>query len=169
VALVDGVFSDEGVLARALPEFEARGGQRAMARGVAQIIEEGGVLLAEAGTGTGKTLAYLVPAILSRRRVLVSTGTKTLQEQILNKDLPELQASLGVPFTATCMKGRGNYLCLQRFEAFRENPLAMAFADPSLVETLVEWAARSETGRSRVASRSRSGPVPKASCPSVAA
>ena len=67
----------------------------------------GGVLLAEAGTGTGKTLAYLVPAILSRKRVLVSTGTKNLQEQIFFKDLPLLRDSLGVPFTATCMKGRG--------------------------------------------------------------
>mgnify|MGYP006269687527 CR=1 FL=1 len=67
---------------------------------VAATIDEGRVLLAEAGTGTGKTLAYLVPAVLSGRRVLVSTGTKTLQEQILTKDIPELQASLGVPFTA---------------------------------------------------------------------
>ena len=81
----------------------------------------GGVLLAEAGTGTGKTLAYLVPAILSRQRVLVSTGTKNLQEQIFFKDLPVLREALGIPFTATCMKGRGNYLCLHRFEAFRES------------------------------------------------
>ena len=78
---------------------------------------DGGVLLAEAGTGTGKTLAYLVPAILSRQRVLVSTGTKNLQEQIFFKDLPVLRETLGVPFTATYMKGRGNYLCLHRFDA----------------------------------------------------
>lgn len=146
VASVDALFDEHGLLARALPEFEPRPGQRAMARAVAEIVEEGGVLLAEAGTGTGKTLAYLVPAILSRRRVLVSTGTKTLQEQILNKDLPELRASLGVPFTATCMKGRGNYLCLHRFDAFRENPLSMAFADPGLVDTLTSWARETETG-----------------------
>ena len=74
------------------------------------------MLLAEAGTGTGKTLAYLVPAILSRQRVLISTGTKNLQEQIFFKDLPVLREALGVPFTATYMKGRGNYLCLHRFE-----------------------------------------------------
>ena len=78
------------------------------------------MLLAEAGTGTGKTLAYLVPAILSRQRVLVSTGTKNLQEQIFFKDLPVLREALGVPFTATYMKGRGNYLCLHRFDAWRE-------------------------------------------------
>ena len=130
VASVDRVFDDEGPLARAIAEFEPRPGQRAMARAVADVIEEGGVLLAEAGTGTGKTLAYLVPAILSRRRILVSTGTKTLQEQIFHKDLPELRAALGIPFTSAYMKGRGNYLCLHRFEAFRENPMAMAFADP---------------------------------------
>ena len=74
------------------------------------------MLLAEAGTGTGKTLAYLVPAILSRQRVLVSTGTKNLQEQIYFKDIPALRDALGVPFTATCMKGRANYLCLHRLD-----------------------------------------------------
>ena len=79
----------------------------------------GGTLLAEAGTGTGKTLAYLIPAILSRQRVLVSTGTKNLQEQIFFKDLPALQDALGVPFTATLMKGRTNYLCLHRWEISR--------------------------------------------------
>ena len=87
-----------------------------MADAVAAVFDDGGVLLAEAGTGTGKTLAYLVPAILSRQRVLVSTGTKNLQEQIFFKDLPVLRESLGMPFTATYMKGRGNYLCLHRFE-----------------------------------------------------
>ena len=77
------------------------------------------MLLAEAGTGTGKTLAYLVPAILSRQRVLISTGTKNLQEQIYFKDLPALQTALGVPFTATYMKGRANYLCLHRLDQLR--------------------------------------------------
>ena len=80
------------------------------------------MLLAEAGTGTGKTLAYLVPAILSRQRVLISTGTKNLQEQIFFKDLPVLREALGVPFTATYMKGRGNYLCLHRFDELTRQP-----------------------------------------------
>ena len=91
-----------------------------MAEAVAAVIEDGGVLLAEAGTGTGKTLAYLIPAILSRQRVLVSTGTKNLQEQIYFKDLPALRKALGVPFTATLMKGRSNYLCLHRWEMYRD-------------------------------------------------
>src|SRR6476619_8232997 len=99
--------------------YEPREGQRRMAEAVAAVVSGGGTLLAEAGTGTGKTLAYLVPAILSGHRVLVSTGTKNLQEQIYFKDLPVLERALGVPFKATCMKGRGNYMCLHRFAALR--------------------------------------------------
>src|SRR5438067_10983063 len=87
-----------------------------MAAAVTDVFADGGVLLAQAGTGTGQTLAYLIPAILSRQRVLVSTGTKNLQEQIFFKDIPALRDALGVPFTATCMKGRANYLCLHRLE-----------------------------------------------------
>ena len=123
--LVDAVaraFADDGPLARALPQFEPRDGQRRMAAAMAAILEDGGVLLAEAGTGTGKTMAYLVPAILSGHRVLVSTGTKNLQEQIYGKDVPVLREALGVPFTATCMKGRANYLCLHRFEEYQVAP-----------------------------------------------
>ena len=107
-ARVRSVFSDHGPLARALSGYEPREGQRQMAEAVAAVLESGGLLLAEAGTGTGKTVAYLVPAILSGRRVLVSTGTKNLQEQIFFKDLPLLQDALGITFTATLMKGRNN-------------------------------------------------------------
>lgn len=114
-------FSDHGTLARFVADYEPREGQRRMAEAVASVLEHGGTLLAEAGTGTGKTLAYLVPAILNRHRVLVSTGTKNLQEQIYFKDLPALQQALGVPFTATLMKGRSNYLCLHRFELYRQS------------------------------------------------
>jgi len=112
---VASVFSDDGTLADTLPGFEPRRGQQQMAEAVASVLDTGGTLLAEAGTGTGKTLAYLIPAILSGQRVLVSTGTKNLQEQIFFKDIPSLERSLGVTFSATLMKGRSNYLCLQRF------------------------------------------------------
>src|SRR6478672_9096088 len=112
---VAAVFAGDGPLSQTVPDFEPRAGQRQMASAVASALEDGGVLLAEAGTGTGKTLAYLVPAILSGQRVLVSTGTKNLQEQIFFKDLPALRDALNTPFTATLMKGRSNYLCLQRF------------------------------------------------------
>src|SRR5262245_63379136 len=116
---VHAIFADKGVLSRALDGYEPRAGQRRMSEEVASVIDEGGTLLAEAGTGTRKTLAYLVPAILSERRVLISTGTKNLQEQIFFKDLPLLKQTLGIPFTATYMKGRGNYLCLHRFDELK--------------------------------------------------
>src|SRR5689334_6274729 len=118
---VDHVFAPGGPLARVLDGFETRAAQREMASAVADAIEHGGILLAEAGTGTGKTLAYLVPAILKGERVLVSTGTKNLQEQIYEKDIPLLRRTLGLPVSATCMKGRSNYLCLQRFEHLRND------------------------------------------------
>jgi ATP-dependent DNA helicase DinG len=117
---VAAAFEDGGALSRVVDGYEARDGQRQMAEAVARCVEDGGTLVAEAGTGTGKTLAYLIPAILSRRRVLISTGTKNLQEQIFFKDLPSLREALNVPFTATLMKGRSNYLCLHRFEMYRD-------------------------------------------------
>ena len=110
------VFAPGGALALAMPDFEPRAGQAEMAAAVGRVFEDGGVLLAEAGTGTGKTLAYLVPAILSRERVLISTGTKNLQEQIYFKDIPALRDALGIPFTATYMKGRANYLCVHKLD-----------------------------------------------------
>ena len=107
-----------------MPDFEPRAGQVEMAAAVAEVFESGGVLLAEAGTGTGKTLAYLVPAILSRQRVLISTGTKNLQEQIYFKDIPALREALGIPFTATYMKGRANYLCLHKLDQLTDGAAA---------------------------------------------
>jgi ATP-dependent DNA helicase DinG len=149
-AAVDAAFAPGGPLALALPGFEARNGQLEMADAVSTVFAEGGVLLAEAGTGTGKTLAYLIPAILSRQRVLVSTGTKNLQEQIFFKDLPVLRESLGVPFTATYMKGRGNYLCLHRFDAYKEGGAAQSLGftrDESIYVRLIDaWCQETETG-----------------------
>lgn len=143
--LTAAVFGEGGALARALPDYEPRAGQVEMATRAAAIFEEGGVLLAEAGTGTGKTLAYLVPAILSRQRVLVSTGTKNLQEQIYFKDIPTLRKALDVPFTATYMKGRGNYLCLHRLDQLASTP-ANPMANDVFLPIVREWAARTETG-----------------------
>jgi len=139
---VDAAFADDGPLARAVDQFEPRAGQRAMAGAVADTLEHGGVLLAEAGTGTGKTLAYLVPAILSRQRVLISTGTKNLQEQIYFKDIPALRTALGVPFTATYMKGRANYLCLHRLDQLRAHPAAPM----DFISTIDEWRRATDTG-----------------------
>jgi ATP-dependent DNA helicase DinG len=145
VSAVARVFDPDGPLGRALPGFEPRPGQLEMALAVARVMAGGGVLLAEAGTGTGKTLAYLVPAILSRQRILVSTGTKNLQEQIYLKDLPVLRQALDVPFSATYMKGRNNYLCLQRFESLRRDPAARVMFG-ELLGTLERWARDTGTG-----------------------
>jgi ATP-dependent DNA helicase DinG len=146
---ISAMFSDAGPLAAALPGFEPRDGQRQMATAVAGVLERGGTLLAEAGTGTGKTLAYLIPAILSRQRVLVSTGTKNLQEQIFFKDLPTLRDALQVPFTATLMKGRSNYLCLHRFQALDSSEPAELFERPEravFLPVIQEWAKTTTTG-----------------------
>ena len=138
------MFAPDGALARAMPDFEPRAGQVEMAAAVAQVFARGGVLLAEAGTGTGKTIAYLVPAILSRERVLISTGTKNLQEQIYFKDIPALRAALGIPFTATCMKGRANYVCLHKLDQLHDG------ASPAIHDVFLpvirEWSTRTETG-----------------------
>ncbi|MBA2355067.1 MAG: ATP-dependent DNA helicase [Acidobacteria bacterium] len=146
--LVDSVrrvLDRGGALAQVLGGFEPRQSQQQMAEAVARTITQDGVLLAEAGTGTGKTLAYLVPAILSGRKVLVSTGTRNLQQQLIDKDIPLLQRTLG-PFRAACMKGRNNYLCLHRFEQARldDNPRDDA---TRVAMTLIEhWAQRTPTG-----------------------
>jgi ATP-dependent DNA helicase DinG len=144
-AEVADVFAPGGAISAALSGFEARDGQLRMAAAVADVFTEGGVLLAEAGTGTGKTLAYLVPAILSRQRVLVSTGTKNLQEQIFFKDLPVLRDSLGIPFTATYMKGRGNYLCRHRFAERRDNGIHSQ-DEAHYIKLIDEWRSHTETG-----------------------
>jgi ATP-dependent DNA helicase DinG len=143
------VFADGGPLAQTLAGFEPRDGQRQMAAAVASVIERSGTLLAEAGTGTGKTLAYLIPAILSRQRALVSTGTKNLQEQIFFKDLPTLKDALAIPFTATLMKGRSNYLCLHRFQQFEAEESDGLFERPEkavFLPVIQEWARTTKTG-----------------------
>jgi ATP-dependent DNA helicase DinG len=141
---VAAVFGPDGPLARNIPDFEPRGGQQDMAAAVASVFNGGGVLLAEAGTGTGKTLAYLVPAVLSRQRVLISTGTKNLQEQIFFKDIPALRDALGVPFTATCMKGRANYLCLHRLDQMNDG--AGSPAHGVFLSIIREWSTKTQTG-----------------------
>jgi ATP-dependent DNA helicase DinG len=152
--VVAAIFSDTGALAGVLEGYEPRDGQRRMAEAVADVIENGGVLLAEAGTGTGKTLAYLAPALLSGRRVLVSTGTKNLQEQIFFKDLPLLRSALGLQFTATLMKGRSNYACLQRWDAYKDGVEGNTSAGGRLIDTgdriflpiIERWIAKTDTG-----------------------
>src|ERR1700712_4898774 len=93
-----------------------------MALAVARTIGQGGVLVVEAGTGVGKTFSYLVPALLSGERVLLSTATKTLQDQLFGRALPRLVAALGLPVRTALLKGRGSYLCLHRLDQARHDP-----------------------------------------------
>lgn len=134
-----------GALSGALSGFEPRPGQLAMARRVAEAIDGDERLLVEAGTGTGKTIAYLVPAILSGRRVIVSTGTRTLQDQIATVDLPRLQRVLPKPFTFAVMKGIGNYVCLRRLAEHRRQLSIAQTVSPETARVL-DWVERTRTG-----------------------
>ena len=139
-------FGPRGLLARVLPTYEERPAQARLAYAVGRVLTEGGVLLAEAGTGTGKTLAYLLPAVELGRRVVVSTGTKNLQEQLLSKDIPLLARALGRDLSVAVMKGRGNYLCLLRYKSFGQAGSFRRFDEIPLFRAVEAWAPRTETG-----------------------
>lgn len=138
------LLGPDGPLARAFPGYEARRGQLEMAAAVERALGESRILLCEAGTGTGKTLAYLVPAILSGRKVVVSTATRALQEQIEQRDLPLIRDLLGIEPQAAVMKGLGNYLCLRRFEEQRRSPNAL-LREHALAQ-VEDWRGRTESG-----------------------
>ncbi len=143
---IEEVLGAGGRLARALPGYEHREDQLAMARAVEHALSARRYLVAEAGTGTGKTLAYLVPAVLSGRRVIVSTATKTLQEQLWGKDIPLLRDACGLAFTAAYLKGRSNYYCRLRGEEFARAPTFAAREDAALWPRIEAWARETETG-----------------------
>ncbi|MFO8057533.1 MAG: ATP-dependent DNA helicase [bacterium] len=141
---VKGFLGRGGPLSSLIEGFEVRPEQVKMAGAVLRSLAEDSLLFAEAGTGTGKTLAYLVPALYSERRVVISTGTKALQEQLMFKDLPVLSREFEV--NAVLMKGRANYLCWKRFHDFNRAP-AFHFRDEiSHFNTIQEWASRTKTG-----------------------
>lgn len=144
--MVREAFAPAGVLSRAADEFRPRSGQTDMALAVARVIQQGGALVVEAGTGVGKTFAYLVPALLSGERVLLSTATKTLQDQLYGRDLPRLVQALGLPVRTALLKGRGSYLCLHRMALARNDAM---LPDRTAVRTLAkveEWAQVTRTG-----------------------
>ncbi|NBX60908.1 MAG: ATP-dependent DNA helicase [Betaproteobacteria bacterium] len=144
--VVREMFTPHGPLARATAFFQPRQGQTDMALAVADTLEKGGSLVVEAGTGVGKTFAYLVPALLSGERVLLSTATKTLQDQLFSRDIPDVIKALGLPLKLAMLKGRGSYLCQQRLE------LALSSAslpDRHAVKTLAvvqQWAKSTVSG-----------------------
>jgi len=146
----DTFFGPDGLVAQAHPEYEHRSGQIQMAEAVMRAFEEKHHLIVEAGTGTGKTLAYLVPAVAAavggRGRVIISTGTKNLQEQLMEKDIPFLQSIMPKKFAAAYMKGRNNYLCLQRFHRSGDSPVLSGLEELDYFEEVTDWAKATETG-----------------------
>jgi len=147
---MEEVFGPDGLIAQAHPEYEYRPGQVEMARAVMRAFEDNRHLIVEAGTGTGKTLAYLVPAVAAalgnRGRVIISTGTKNLQEQLMEKDIPFLQSVLPKPFSATYMKGRNNYLCLNRLARAQAAPVLDGLEEVDYFEEVSHWAQQTDTG-----------------------
>jgi ATP-dependent DNA helicase DinG len=117
-----------------------------MAQAVARAFDRERFLIVEAGTGTGKTLAYLIPAVLSGKKMVISTGTKTLQEQLFFRDIPFLREKLGLAFKASFMKGRGNYLCRRRFRLLSRQPMFKALEEITYFHSLKNWASRTLTG-----------------------
>lgn len=147
---MEKIFGPGGLLAQAHPNYEYRPGQVQMAEAVLRAFDEKRHLLVEAGTGTGKTLAYLVPAIAFAAggggRVVISTGTKNLQEQLMEKDIPFLQRVFPKKFTAAYMKGRGNYACLQRLKRAESSPILDGLGDVDYFDEVRRWARDSQTG-----------------------
>ena len=166
---LEDIFGPDGPLKRALPDFRVRGEQLRMAQRVATALDDRATLAVEAGTGTGKTFAYLVPALLSGLRVLVSTGTRTLQDQLYTKDLPLVSAALGRPARVALLKGRANYLCRHRLAASAEAPEQLAMiagaaagsrASRAMLARIARWALTTRSGDlAEVAGLSDSHPV----------
>ncbi len=139
-------FSPRGLLAQWHTNYEHRPGQLEMAKAVQSAIEDKRTLLVEAGTGTGKTLAYLIPAILSGKRIVISTGTKNLQEQIFYKDIPFLQQHLSTPLRVCYMKGRNNFACRQKIYDAERTPILSGLDEISDFRIIREWEKTTETG-----------------------
>ncbi len=150
---LEKVFGEGGLIARFHDKYEYRSGQIAMAESVAKAFTDNRHLIVEAGTGTGKTLAYLIPAIAAalekKRRIIISTGTKNLQEQLMEKDIPFLQKVLPTKFTAAYMKGRSNYACLYRIHKADHQPILDGLDQMGHFQRISEWSRESKTGDRR--------------------
>jgi ATP-dependent DNA helicase DinG len=140
------ILGPTGQIARTHPNYEFRPGQIQMAQAVGAAIEGRHHLCVEAGTGTGKTLAYLLPCIFSRKRVIISTGTKNLQEQIFFKDLPLLENALGRKLSVCYVKGRSNYLCLKKLAEIEGEGYLFSRHDPEYLEAIRDWVRTTATG-----------------------
>ena len=143
---IDSIFGEDGVLSQAVPGYRLRSQQLDMARAVSAAIEQRTVLVAEAGTGTGKTFAYLVPALLSGGKVILSTGTKTLQDQLFNRDIPAVRKALKAPVTIAMLKGRANYICHYHLERARNEGRFMSRDDVRYLKLIESYARTSDSG-----------------------
>jgi ATP-dependent DNA helicase DinG len=143
---VRDAFAQDGALSRAAEQFRERSGQTEMAMAVARTIDQGGVLVVEAGTGVGKTFSYLVPALLSGERVLLSTATKTLQDQLFGRDLPRLVEAFGLPVRTALLKGRGSYLCLHRLDMARHDASLPERGSLRTLAKIEQWSKATRTG-----------------------
>ena len=146
--MIAKIFSSEGALGKAIPGFQARQPQIDMAEAVSRAIKDQSQLVVEAGTGTGKTFAYLVPALLSGKKVIISTGSKNLQEQLYHRDLPLMVNALGFYGQVALLKGRSNYLCLDRLSRQMVESHTNE-SDPTLLTQLVKvraWSSETKTG-----------------------
>ncbi|HEY8354733.1 MAG TPA: ATP-dependent DNA helicase [Methylophilaceae bacterium] len=140
------IFSPEGPLAETIPGYRLRTQQLEMAQAIEAAIRRSGMLVAEAGTGTGKTFAYLVPALLSGGKVIISTGTKTLQDQLFNRDLPAVRDALKVPVTVSMLKGRANYVCHFHLERAMVEGRFASREDAGYLHRIRAFAEHSSTG-----------------------
>ena len=143
---VSETLSSHGALACSVPGFQPREGQTDMAMAVTQTLEQGGQLVVEAGTGVGKTYAYLVPVLLSGQRALVSTATKALQDQLFSRDIPRLVEVLGLPIRVALLKGRANYLCLHRMAQARHSAESAQPGAQRALAKIETWAQTTRTG-----------------------
>jgi ATP-dependent DNA helicase DinG len=143
---LENILGAEGPFARELPNFAPRAAQQTMAREVQQAIAGRDTLIAEAGTGTGKTYAYLVPALLSGERVIISTGTKALQDQLYFRDLPKVRSVLGAQLKTALLKGRANYLCLYRLDQTVRDGATFDRTQAAQLSTIRAWSAKTRRG-----------------------
>jgi ATP-dependent DNA helicase DinG len=143
---VSSAFLENGCLAQAMPDFRSRPQQQEMAQAIAEAIEQQQQLVAEAGTGTGKTYAYLVPALLSGGKVIISTGTKTLQDQLYQRDLPAVRAALKVPVSVAMLKGRANYICHYHLQRASQEGRFQSREDAQYIPILQSFAENSQSG-----------------------
>lgn len=143
---VNAIFDNHGALASVLDGYQQRSSQTEMAAAIADAINQQENLIAEAGTGTGKTFAYLIPAILSGQKTIISTGTKNLQDQLFKKDLPLIRKAVTVPFIAALLKGRGNYLCRYRLQNAWDSTFGFGKEEASALQKIKSWGNRTKTG-----------------------